>query len=58
MTRLDDRGLSVLRGLLAGRTQREVAASLGVSTSAVSQRVRHDGLGVLLAADELMGGLE
>lgn len=58
VTRLGDRGLSVLRGLLSGHTQKEVAESLGVSTSAVSQRVRHDGLGIVLAADELMGGLE
>jgi hypothetical protein len=50
--RLDDRSLSVLRGLLAGRTQRELAAGLGVSGSAVSQRVRHDALGVVLTMSE------
>jgi hypothetical protein len=55
--RLDRRGVSVLRGLLAGRTQREIAEDEGVSTSAVSQRVRHDGLGVLLAMDDLLGGV-
>ena len=55
--RLSERGLSVLRGLMAGRTQREIAAAEGVSTSAVSQRVRHDGLGIVLAMDELMGGV-
>lgn len=55
--RLSERGLSVLRGLLEGRTQREIAAAEGVSTSAVSQRVRHDGLGVVIAMDELMGGV-
>lgn len=53
--RLTDRGLSVLRGLLEGRTQREIAAVEGVSTSAISQRVRHDGLGMVLAMDELLG---
>ena len=46
--RLDERSLSVLRGLLSGRTQREVALDEGVSASAVSQRVRHDGLGVVV----------
>ncbi|WP_244928399.1 SatD family protein [Nocardioides sp. W7] len=46
--RLDERSLSVLRGLLAGRTQREIAAELGLSGSAVSQRVRRDGIGVVL----------
>lgn len=55
--RLTPRGLSVLRGLLAGRTQRDIADEEGVSTSAISQRVRHDGLGVVLAIDELLGGL-
>lgn len=54
---LSDRSVSVLRGLLAGRTQREVADELGISASAVSQRVRADGLAALMAADELMGGV-
>ncbi len=54
---LSDRSVSVLRGLLAGRTQREVAEELGISPSAVSQRVRADGLAALVAADELMGGV-
>lgn len=55
--RLSARGLSVLRGLMSGRTQREIAEAEGISTSAVSQRVRHDGLGILLAMDERMGGV-
>ena len=46
---LSDRSWSVLRGLLSGRSQRELADDLGVSASAVSQRVRHDGLGVVQA---------
>jgi DNA-binding transcriptional LysR family regulator len=53
---LSTRSLSVLDGLLEGRTQREVAQELGISPSAVSQRVRADGLGALLAAEDLMGG--
>ena len=44
---LSARSWSVLRGLLGGSTQQEVAEHLGVSASAVSQRVRHDGLGVV-----------
>lgn len=52
---LDERSLSVLRGLLGGRTQRELAVPLGISESAVSQRVRADGLAVLAAIDEQMG---
>jgi len=54
---LSERSLSVLRGLLAGQTQRDLAEELGISPSAVSQRVRADGLGTILAAHELMGGL-
>lgn len=54
---LSDRSVSVLRGLLGGRTQREVAERLEISPSAVSQRVRTDGLAALVAADELMGGV-
>ncbi|GAA5156768.1 SatD family protein [Nocardioides marinquilinus] len=46
--RLDARSLSVLRGLLSGRTQKEIAADEGVSPSAVSQRLRHDALGVVM----------
>ena len=54
---LSTRSLSVLRGLLAGRTQGEIAEQEGVSASAISQRVRHDGLGVLMGAHELLGGV-
>ena len=52
---LSDRSLGVLRGLLSGRTQREIAEKEDVSPSAVSQRVRHDGLAALVASDALTG---
>ena len=52
---LSDRSLGVLRGLLSGRTQREIAEKEDVSPSAVSQRVRHDGLAALVASEQLMG---
>jgi hypothetical protein len=52
---LSERSVSVLRGLLAGQTQRELAEALGVSASAVSQRVRSDGLAALVAADLELG---
>jgi hypothetical protein len=52
---LSERSLSVLRGLLAGQTQRELAEALGISASAVSQRVRADGLAALVAADVSLG---
>ena len=52
---LSDRSLGVLRGLLSGRTQREIAEKEDVSASAVSQRVRHDGLAALVASERLLG---
>jgi hypothetical protein len=52
---LSERSLSVLSGLIEGRTQREIADAEGVSASAVSQRVRSDGLAVLVAAEEMLG---
>jgi hypothetical protein len=52
---LSDRSLLVLRGLLAGTTQRVLAEELGISASAVSQRVRADGLAALVAADQELG---
>jgi hypothetical protein len=54
---LDGRSLSVLRAMLAGSTQREVAEAEGISASAVSQRVRADGIGVWLETDDWLGGL-
>lgn len=52
---LSERSLSVLRGLLSGQTQRDIAESLGISASAVSQRVRADGLAALVTAHDLVG---
>lgn len=51
---LSERSLSVLRGQMSGRTQREIAADEGISASAVSQRVRNDGLAALMAAEEML----
>lgn len=48
---------SILGGLMAGRTQHEIAVSLGVSPSAVSQQVRNNGLGVALEVMESLGSL-
>ncbi|CAM3222691.1 SatD family protein [Nocardioides dubius] len=52
LARLDGRSVSVLRGLLEDETQREIAERLGISPSAVSQRVRAEGLAALVLADE------
>lgn len=51
---LSARSVSLLRGLLAGRSQQELAQEEQISASAASQRVRNDGLGVIVAADELL----
>ena len=50
----DGRSLRLLRGALLGHTQAELAAEEGISASAVSQRMRHDGLGVVLATDVML----
>jgi hypothetical protein len=52
---LSERSVSVLRGLLDGRAQREIAGELDISPSAVSQRVRSDGLAAVVAADAGLG---
>lgn len=49
------RSLGVLRGLLEGMSQKEIAEAQGVSPSAVSQRIRRDGLAAVVAADALLG---
>src|SRR5689334_18545305 len=38
----------ILGGLMQGRAQHDLAAAVGISPSAVSQRVRRDGIGVAL----------
>ena len=48
------RSLRLLGGLLRGTAQADLAQAEGISASAVSQRVRHDGLAVVVAADERM----
>lgn len=55
LARLDDRDLSVLAGMLDGMSQEEIARSLEVSASAVSQRVRRNGLAAIVNADALLG---
>lgn len=47
---LSERSVSVLRGLLSHEIQRDIAQALGISASAVSQRVRADGLAAIAAA--------
>lgn len=54
---MDPRSRRVLAALLEGATQRDVAHTEGVSASAISQRVRRDGIGAAMQAMTLLGGL-
>lgn len=49
--------VSVVVGMLEGMSQRHLAEQLGVSPSAVSQRIRRDGLAALVRVDELFAGI-
>lgn len=51
------RSSRLLWGTLEGRSQAALAEQEGISPSAVSQRMRHDGLAAVLVADELLGGV-
>lgn len=57
VTGLSARSMSVLDGLMRGRRQQDIADDLHISPSAVSQRIRSEGLGVVLAADKLLRDL-
>lgn len=53
-----ERSIRLLRGLMEPHTtQGDLATLEGISPSAVSQRVRADGLGAVLAAHDLLRGL-
>ena len=53
----DERSIRILGGLVAGRSQQQIAVEEGVSASAVSQRVIRDGLAMVLRSHELLGRL-
>ncbi len=55
---LSQRSVRLLRGLMDPHTtQSELATLEGISASAGSQRVRADGIGAVLAAEDLLRGL-
>jgi hypothetical protein len=54
---VSERSLRLLRGVLDGASQADLAEAEGISASAVSQRMRKDGLAVVVAADELLRGV-
>lgn len=53
--RLDHASVSVLSGMLSAMSQKAIAAELDITPSAVSQRVRRDGIATIVRADELLG---
>jgi hypothetical protein len=54
---LDERSLRIVRGLMTGRTKRELAADEGISPSAVSQRASRDGLDLIVLASQYLRSL-
>ncbi len=54
-SRLDRSSVSVLSGMLSAMTQKAIAAELDITPSAVSQRIRRDGIAAIVRADELLG---
>lgn len=54
---LDERSLRIVRGLMTGRTKKELAAAEGISASAVSQRASRDGLDLIVLASQYLRSL-
>lgn len=54
---LDERSLRIVKGLMAGRTKKELAAAEGISASAVSQRASRDALDLLVVASQYLRSL-
>jgi SatD family (SatD) len=54
---LDERSQRILRGLMEGQAQTQLADREGISPSAVSQRIRSGGLAVIVAAHEQLGAV-
>jgi SatD family (SatD) len=54
---LDERSLRIVRGLMTGRTKKELAAAEGISASAVSQRATRDGLDLIVLASQYLRSL-
>ncbi len=51
---LDERSLRIVRGLMNGRTKKELAAAEGITASAVSQRASRDGLDLIVVASQYL----
>ncbi|NHN56127.1 RNA polymerase subunit sigma-70 [Calidifontibacter sp. DB0510] len=55
---LDERGLRLLAGLRAGRSQAQLATAEKISESAVSQRIRRSGALAIVTAAQLLSELD
>jgi hypothetical protein len=51
---LDERSLRIVKGLMNNQTKKELAASEGISASAVSQRAGRDGLDLIVLASQYL----
>jgi hypothetical protein len=54
---LDDRSTRIVKALLDNQTKKDIAASEGISPSAVSQRASRDGLDLIVLASEYLGNV-
>lgn len=54
---LDERSWRIVKGLMTGRTKKELAADEGISPSAVSQRASRDGLDLIVLASQYLRSL-
>jgi hypothetical protein len=54
---LDERSLRIVKGLMSGKTKKQLAADEGISPSAVSQRAGRDGLDLIVLASQYLRGL-
>jgi hypothetical protein len=54
---LDDRSTRIVKALLDNQTKKDIAASEGISPSAVSQRASRDGLDLIVLASEYLGSV-
>ena len=54
---LDERSTRIVKALLDNQTKKDIAASEGISPSAVSQRASGDGLDLIVLASEYLGNV-
>ena len=54
---LDDRSIRIVKALLMNRTKKDIAATEGISPSAVSQRAGRDGLDLIVLASQYLRGI-